>query len=199
MARTQEQNDKMSLATKHKIIEAGLSLFSRKGFSKTSVKDIAQTAGISTGLIYCHFSTKEELFSEILKKTIIEMSKAVRFPEDSNISPAQTFARFTANLLKDIQSREDLSDYFLLITRCILEKDALNLMEEYKKSDLLLFENTARLIEKGQELGEFKQGNSYKMSLMFFSVIQGITDMKLFMGDKYVAPETSDIMTFLLK
>ncbi|NLK28746.1 MAG: helix-turn-helix transcriptional regulator, partial [Clostridiales bacterium] len=61
MARTQEQNERMSLVTKGKIMDAGLKLFSRKGFSITSIKDIAQAAGISTGLIYRHFSTKEEL------------------------------------------------------------------------------------------------------------------------------------------
>ncbi len=198
MARTHEQNEKMSLATKDKIMEAGLRLFSRKGFSMTSIKEIAQTAGISTGLIYRHFSTKEELFGELLKNTIIEMSKSIQF-FDSDISPAQTFTKLASGLLEDIQSSEELSDYFLLITRCILEKEALPQMEEFKKADLLLFDKTAKLIEKGQKLGEFKQGNSFKLSFMFFSVIQGMANVKLFMGDKYIAPDVEDIMAFLLK
>jgi AcrR family transcriptional regulator len=198
MARTQEQNEKMSLLTKEKIMQAGLRLFSRKGFSMTSIKDIAQTAGISTGLIYRHFATKEELFDELLKNTIQEMSRAIRFL-DSDISPAQTFTKLTSDILNDIQSSDELSDYFLLITRCLLQEKALPQMEVLKKVDLSLFENAAKLIEKGQKLGEFKQGNSYKLSLMFFSIIQGIANMKLFMGDKYIAPEVKDIMVFLLK
>ncbi len=197
MARTHEQNEKMSLATKDKIMEAGLRLFARKGFSLTSIKDIAQTAGISTGLIYRHFSTKEELFGELLNNTITEMSKSILF-YDSDISPVQTFAKLISGLLEDIESSQELSDYFLLVTRCFLEKEALPQIEDFKKADLLLFDKTASLIEKGQELGEFKQGNPYKLSFLFFSVIQGMADMKLFMGDKYIAPEVEDIMAFLL-
>lgn len=198
MARTQEQNDKMSLATKKKILEAGLDLFSHKGFSMTSIKDIAQAAGISTGLIYRHFSTKEELFSELVEKAIIEIAMAIRFL-DSDISPTQTFIELTSELLKDIQSSEELSNYFLLITRSVLEEEALPQVDEFKKADLSLFENTAKLIEKGQELGEFRSGDPYKLSLLFFSVIQGMANMKLFMGKKYISPEASDIMAFLLK
>jgi len=198
MARTQEQNERMSLVTKGKIMDAGLKLFSRKGFSMTSIKDIAQAAGISTGLIYRHFSTKEELFDELLKYSIIEMSKTIK-SLDSDLSPAQTLTKLTSDLLNDIQSNEELSDYFLLITRCIFEGKASAQMEEFKKTDLSLFDNTAKVIEKGQKLGEFKEGNPYKLSLLYFSVIQGMANMKLFMGDQYIAPETEDIMAFLIK
>ncbi len=198
MARTQEQNEKISSATKEKIMKAGLKLFSQKGFSITGIKDIAQTAGISTGLIYRHFSTKEELFAELLKNTIEELSKAIRFLE-SDGSPAQTFNELTSDLLKDIQSSDELSDYFLLITRYTLEKEALPQMEEFKKSDLLLYENAARLIERGQKLGEFKAGDPYKLSLLYFSLIQGMADMKLFLGEKYISPQVRDIMAILLK
>lgn len=198
MARTQEQNEKMSLITREKIMVAGLRLFSQKGFSMTSIKDIAQTAGISTGLIYRHFATKEDLFDKLLENAIIELSKTIQFLDTDN-SPTQTFAQFTSSLLKDILASEELSDYFLLITRCMLEGTTLPMMKEFRKVDLSLFENAAKLIEKGQKSGEFKQGDPYKLSLLYFSVIQGIANMKLFMGDQYVAPEVEDIMAFLLE
>jgi len=198
MARTQEQNERMSMITREKIMAAGLRLFSQKGFSMTSIKDIAQSAGISTGLIYRHFATKEELFDKLLENAIEELSKTNHFLTTDE-SPAQTFAQFTAGLLKDILSSEELSDYFLLITRCMLEGTTQPMMDEFRKADISLFENAAKLIEKGQKLGEFKQGDPLKLSLLYFSVIQGIANMKLFMGDQYVAPEVEDIMDFLLK
>ncbi len=198
MARTKEQNDKMSLATKKKIMEAGLKLFSQKGFSMTSIKDIAQTAGISTGLIYRHFSSKDELFGELLENTIRELSKAIQFLS-SHVSPLQAFAEMTSDLLKDIRSSEELSCYFLLVTRSILEEEALVQLAGLQKSDLSLFEKAAELIEKGQELGEFKPGNPFKLSLLYFSAIQGMAQMKLFMGERYIAPEVQDIMALLLR
>src|SRR6266849_606121 len=43
------------------IITAARDLFSRKGFHGTSIPDIAHAAGISTGLIYYIFPSKEDI------------------------------------------------------------------------------------------------------------------------------------------
>lgn len=39
MARTNEQNERMIMATRKKIIDAGLKLFAQKGFAITAIKD----------------------------------------------------------------------------------------------------------------------------------------------------------------
>jgi AcrR family transcriptional regulator len=198
MARTKEQNERITMATKKKIMAAGLKLFARKGFALTNIKEIAQSAGISTGLIYRHFSSKDELFCELIEDTVKELTKAAQI-FDSHASPTQAFAEMTSSLIKDIQSSEELSCYFLMITRSIFEEEALPQMAEIRKSDLLLFEKAAELIEKGQKMGEFKPGNPYKLALLYFSIIQGMANMRLFLGDKYIAPEIEDIMAFLVK
>lgn len=43
------------------ILDASVALFSTKGFSNTSTKDIAQAANVAEGTIYKHFGTKENL------------------------------------------------------------------------------------------------------------------------------------------
>jgi len=46
---------------REEIITAARDLFSRKGFHGTSIPDIARAAGISTGLIYYIFASKEDI------------------------------------------------------------------------------------------------------------------------------------------
>jgi AcrR family transcriptional regulator len=46
---------------REEIITTARDLFSRKGFHGTSIPDIARAAGISTGLIYYIFSSKEDI------------------------------------------------------------------------------------------------------------------------------------------
>ena len=41
------------------ILDACVVLFSTKGFSNTSTKDIAKAANVAEGTIYKHFGTKE--------------------------------------------------------------------------------------------------------------------------------------------
>lgn len=148
MARTKEQNERITMATKKKIMAAGLKLFAQKGFALTNIKDIAQAAGISTGLIYRHFSSKEELFYKLIEDAVKELSKAVQLL-DSYDSPAKAFAEMTSGLLKDIRSSDELSCYFLMVIRTILKEEALPKIAEFRKSDLSLFEKAAELIEKG--------------------------------------------------
>lgn len=49
-------------------IEAALHLFSTRGFRGTTTKAIADAAGVSEGLLFRHFSTKEDLYAAILRE-----------------------------------------------------------------------------------------------------------------------------------
>jgi AcrR family transcriptional regulator len=55
-----------SSITRQRILAASRHLFSREGFPRTTVRDIAREAGISDAAIYYHFATKEELLHELL-------------------------------------------------------------------------------------------------------------------------------------
>lgn len=47
------------------ILRTALNLFSQKGYYLTSIDDITKEAGISKGLIYTYFKSKEEIFFEL--------------------------------------------------------------------------------------------------------------------------------------
>ena len=50
------------------ILEAALRVIKKKGFHKSRMADIARDAGISYGLVYHYFKTKEDLFETILER-----------------------------------------------------------------------------------------------------------------------------------
>ncbi len=58
---------------KQKIIEVGKRKFKKDGYANTSMKDIAEDVGISTGNIYRYFLTKSHLYGEIVKELEIEI------------------------------------------------------------------------------------------------------------------------------
>ena len=55
-----------SQRSKERILEAALGLFSSQGYRATSVRDIAEAAGVSTGNVYHHFPDKETIFLTLL-------------------------------------------------------------------------------------------------------------------------------------
>lgn len=91
-----------SRETKLSIINAGLKLFSEKGFYKTNSKEIAREAGVSIGSFYIYFSDKKALFREVLveyhrkTKNVVETIEIQEFAQTGN---AQAFLKYLINKL----------------------------------------------------------------------------------------------------
>jgi len=54
--------------TRKDILDASLRLFSEHGFARTSVRDIAQAAGITDAAIYYHFASKRDLLEALFEE-----------------------------------------------------------------------------------------------------------------------------------
>ncbi len=54
--------------TRKQILDAALRLFSERGFARTSVRDIAEAAGITDAAIYYHFASKRDLFEALFEE-----------------------------------------------------------------------------------------------------------------------------------
>lgn len=59
--RTKAQNQEKQEKTRQQILMAALEAFARRGYANTSVSYLAQKAGISKGLIYHYFASKEQV------------------------------------------------------------------------------------------------------------------------------------------
>lgn len=59
------------------ILDAAEALFAKYGFKKTSVDEVSRAAHIGKGSVYLHFSSKEELFAEVLRRVSGRMLDAL--------------------------------------------------------------------------------------------------------------------------
>ena len=57
------------------VIEIAKELFAEKGYDNTSMADICKKANVSKGLIYHHFSSKEELLRAVYISSIEKMEE----------------------------------------------------------------------------------------------------------------------------
>lgn len=64
------------------IIQAALELFVTRGFAATKLEDVARAAGVSKGLPYVYFRSKEELFKAVIAEAIGDpLVRATEFVE----------------------------------------------------------------------------------------------------------------------
>lgn len=52
--------------TRERILQAAFTVLSREGYENTSVKDIAEEAGVAQGLVHYHFKSKQQLVLAVL-------------------------------------------------------------------------------------------------------------------------------------
>ncbi len=100
---------------REQIIDAAMRVFSQKGFTRATNKDIAREAGITPGLIYYYFESKEALL-----KAIIETRSPIRLmtslPQQMLTMPPQLFLRFMIQQVLGIVEGEN----FVGLIRVIL-------------------------------------------------------------------------------
>lgn len=56
--------------TKEKILQAATEVFAEEDFFKASVDQVCKKAGVSKGIIFWHFKTKDQLILEVAKKSL---------------------------------------------------------------------------------------------------------------------------------
>lgn len=198
MPRTKQQFEDMRNVTKEKIHTAAMHLFARKGLAATNVQDIADKAGISIGLLYRHYKTKESLFYELAEFAFLGL-KELNSRLQSEASPKAMVQSIVDEIYHDLETNEDFTNLMVLMMQALLlgeeEKKMANLLEQ----DFIMIHAMSDLIDRGQKADEFRSGDSYEMSVYFFSAIQGITISKMAFGQKFKLPSKSLLTAFLYK
>jgi len=68
--------DKNTLTTTEKILDAAIDLIAKEGFDAVSVRDIAKAVGIRDSSIYNHFRSKDEILDTIIDYFTVELARA---------------------------------------------------------------------------------------------------------------------------
>ena len=76
---------KDGLDRKAQLLEAATKVFARKGYDKTTVADICQTAKSNTASVNYYFGSKEELYAEVWKAAF--QNAIEKYPPDMGLLP----------------------------------------------------------------------------------------------------------------
>ncbi len=67
--------------TRQRIVDKALALFETRGYDQTTLRDIADAAGVSIGLAYRYFDRKEELALTLYERLSEDVERKVRLPD----------------------------------------------------------------------------------------------------------------------
>ena len=122
--------EERSERSREQILASALKLFSHRGYGATSVRDIAEEAGLSKGNVYHHFPDKESIFRALLDRYFDAMSTP-----DFPFNRALANGTFPENLEEmgraARETVKDYRDYVALIYVDVVEFDGSHIRKFY--------------------------------------------------------------------
>ena len=168
------------LEVKERIIESATKYFSKYGFHKTTMDEIAKNIHKAKGVLYYYFKSKEELFNEVLKKELGTLKEALLEIVQSNNNALTKltdyiFTRFKL-LNKAVNYHETLkADFF---EKYHFVKDVREDFEKFEQVQL------TAIIEKGKEEGYLDVKDVGPAVDVFMMIMQSV-EIPFFLQEKY--------------
>jgi AcrR family transcriptional regulator len=198
MPRTKEQYAQMRDASNQKIRTAAIRLFAEKGFAATNIQDIAESAGISMGLMYRHYPSKDVLVSSLLESAM-EGNKDIIQSMESDGDPREIFDNLASEIYRHMTDDDsNFVSLMLLITQGLMSKSLID-CGALIDLDIQTLKAGEKLIRRGQKAGVFGEGNPKEMIVCFFSCIQGLVMMKSALGEYFQMPDAGVMTAFLYR
>ncbi|MCP3898133.1 MAG: TetR/AcrR family transcriptional regulator [Desulfobacteraceae bacterium] len=146
---------------KEQIILAAIILFSKKGFSKTSMADIAKEAGIGKGTTYEYFKGKDQLFLATFEWFVEQSEKAITlsFKELAPKSSAEKIQVFSKSILDSMNESKEFYPLVLEFWAATASSKYRNMMKKAFKDlykdigDILV-----AIVKEGIDNNEFDSG-----------------------------------------
>ena len=169
------------LTTKEQIVYESLKLFSKKGYTGVSMREIATAVGIKGASIYNHFKGKQEVFEAIFEemtKQYAQIADFMNIPINDGIEAAEIYKEMDTNGLLKIA--EGLFGFFtqnefavmfrgLLVSEQSKSEYALQCLKEYYIDGPLMFQKN--IFIGMQERGAFVKYDAEVLALHFYSPI----------------------------
>ncbi|GIN73418.1 TetR family transcriptional regulator [Bacillus sp. J14TS2] len=161
------------------ILTVSAELFLEKGFEKTSMRDIAETAGISKGAIYHHFQSKDEIINAVTEKQE-EINATLLQNWLSEIETLTGKEKLTAILEKNLESQEAHYLDNLMSVRIKSAEFVLAYMQDCVNKDALFIAN---IIKEGIADGSLETDYPDESAEIFLLLINVWCDPAVFQGD----------------
>ncbi|HKF18547.1 MAG TPA: TetR/AcrR family transcriptional regulator [Candidatus Dormibacteraeota bacterium] len=172
MPRTQAANQRIRDEQRAKILTSARSVFARRGLTAT-MAEVAAEAGVSQGLAYRYFASKDELYTALMREALLSSS----LPELMSGTPAARLELLVSRLL---EVRRDHPEFVQIFYRVLSDPPAQSdLLEAARKRVEMLTTVLRSLIVEGQSTGEVADGDPDQLVTVIFACVEGLSRLSL--------------------
>jgi AcrR family transcriptional regulator len=172
MPRTEQANQRLREESKKRILDAARKVFARKGTAAT-MSDVATEAGISQGLAYRYFPSKEAILVSIVSQLAESGGGAAARVERISGSPGRRLGLLVSYIL---ESRREQPEFYQLVYQ-VMSDDRMpnNLREVVGGSGRVIQSMMRQLILEGQDAGEIAKDDPDQLLGAVLACLDGLS------------------------
>jgi AcrR family transcriptional regulator len=176
MGRNAQLNERMRDERREQIMDAALRLFATRGLGTTKITDIARAAGISQGLLYHYFASKEAIYTELIGEAFERMNAAATALAATDLGAREKLERALEGLFTEIEENERFAHHVLLIAQAGLS-DGLpaEARAVIQRNQDVPYRVVAGMLEAGQAEGSVKGHDAADLAVLFWSMVRGLS------------------------
>lgn len=172
MPRSQEANQAIREARKQQLLNAAVGVFARRGFVGARIGDVADAAGISQGLLYHYFSSKEELFTALVRQAAQGMTGLLQRALGLAVSSGE---RLRWLVEQELAGLGDDPHIFMVVLQAMMTDGVPDEARQVVEGLLLETGRLLRqLIAEGQATGDIVGEDAAETALLFGTWLQGV-------------------------
>ena len=189
--RSAKLNEQMRKEAITKITRAALEVFARYGYHGATMRQIMEASGLSKGLVYHYFPSKESIFFHLVESAL-NISKNAW--DEVLASPGTAWEKIEK--LSEITFRISFTDenslYFLIMLQALTQADGIPGLMEYIGEHTTHYDRLPSLIAEAQKTGEAVSGDPVVLMNSYYALFQGYTLILLHDRElqQKISPET---------
>ena len=173
--------------TKQKILDVSLDLFSQKGFSAVSIRDICAQVNIKESSVYYHFKNKQAIFDELLHRfEQVATDMMVRLEQSLSVQSCSMEKPFYQTVCDTFFENYFMDDFCNKIMRLLLIEQFGN-SEVQKIYDCWMFEKPlefqSKVVYTLMEIGILPKTDSEYLAVKYYAPIYFFAQRWLFSGE----------------
>lgn len=183
-------NKRSGIESKQKIMKAAMDVFSRKGYAKANIREIARIAGISIGGVYLYFRNKEELYRSLINERMLDIGSKTETIAGKTQSASEALSHFLSLHLENALKHKE----FILLH--IREHGFTFGVQEKKNFFRKQRELVERLIQRGIRTGEFRKCDADDMAKVIMGSLRGVILSMALDDDVHITPQMMNEFIF---
>ncbi|NFR85258.1 MULTISPECIES: TetR/AcrR family transcriptional regulator [unclassified Clostridium] len=128
---------------KLRIIDAAIKVFTNKSFEEVTMREIAATAGLTTGAIYYHYKSKDDLLYDVINHSIHFIYR-ISEKDGTNLKNKDVLLSEIKNEVTIRLSKKDEQKLHLLLISYLISKNG-ELKEKYKENYNIIIDKVANM------------------------------------------------------